>query len=71
MLGKQGWNFITEPQSLVFGIFKALYFPSCSYLMATLRNVGTLVDSSGSWIEKHKVRTSVCDIKMSHIGEPH
>jgi hypothetical protein len=34
--------------------------------------VGTLVDSSESWIEKHKVRTSVsCDLKMSHIGERH
>jgi len=33
--------------------------------------VETLIDYGGSWIEKHKVRTSVCDLKMSHIGEPH
>jgi len=34
--------------------------------------VGRLVDSSGSWIEKLKVRISGCvwDLKMSHIGEP-
>ena len=36
--------------------------------------VGTLVESSEKLDkEKHKVRTSVCvcDLKMSHIGEPH
>jgi hypothetical protein len=27
MLGKQGWKFITEPESLVAHIFKARYFP--------------------------------------------
>jgi len=36
MLGKQGWKFITEPNSLVARIFKAQYFPSGSYLTATL-----------------------------------
>ena len=34
MLGKQGWKFITEPDSLVARIFKARYFPSGSYLTA-------------------------------------
>jgi len=28
MLGKQGWKFQTEPNSLVSRIFKARYFPS-------------------------------------------
>jgi len=32
--------------------------------------VGTLVKSSEKLIEKQNVRTSVCDLKMSHIGEP-
>lgn len=36
MLGKQGWKFLTEPQSLVSRIFKARYFPSKSYLSATI-----------------------------------
>jgi len=36
MLGKQGWKFITEPNSLVARIFKARYFPSGSYLTATV-----------------------------------
>jgi ribonuclease HI len=36
MLGKQGWKFLTEPQSLVSRIFKARYFPSKSFLNATI-----------------------------------
>ena len=36
MLGKQGWKFLTEPHSLVSRIFKARYFPSKSYLNATI-----------------------------------
>lgn len=36
MLGKQGWKFITEPDSLVACIYKARYFPSHSYLMAQI-----------------------------------
>jgi len=38
MLGKQGWKFITEPDSLVALIFKAQYFPSGSYLTAEIRH---------------------------------
>jgi len=36
MLGKQGWKFITEPESLVARIYKAHYFPSVSYLTAQI-----------------------------------
>jgi len=36
LLGKQGWKFITEPDSLVAHIFKARYFPTGSYLMAQI-----------------------------------
>jgi len=36
MLGKQGWKFQTKPDSLVSRIYKAQYFPSCSYLTANL-----------------------------------
>jgi hypothetical protein len=36
MLGKHGWKFITEPDSLVARIFKARYFPTGSYLTASI-----------------------------------
>lgn len=32
MLGKQGWKFFTEPDSLVSRMFKARYFPNNSFL---------------------------------------
>ncbi|XP_019168807.1 PREDICTED: uncharacterized protein LOC109164714 [Ipomoea nil] len=34
MLGKQGWNFLTKPDALVTKVFKARYFPNCSFLEA-------------------------------------
>ncbi|XP_019179245.1 PREDICTED: uncharacterized protein LOC109174463 [Ipomoea nil] len=34
MLGKQGWNFLTKPDALVTRVFKARYFPKCSFLEA-------------------------------------
>jgi len=36
MLGKQGWKFITEPDSLVARIFKACYFPNGTFLTAQI-----------------------------------
>jgi len=36
MLGKQGWKLQTKPDSLVSRTYKALYFPSCSYLTSNL-----------------------------------
>jgi len=36
MLGKQGWKFITKPESLVARIFKARYFPNGTFLMAQI-----------------------------------
>ncbi|XP_019159671.1 PREDICTED: uncharacterized protein LOC109156272 [Ipomoea nil] len=32
MLDKQGWNFLNKPEALVTKIFKARYFPNCSFL---------------------------------------
>jgi len=36
MLGKQGWKFITKPESLVARIFKARYFPNGTFLTAQI-----------------------------------
>lgn len=34
MLAKQGWNILTTPDSLLAPLYKALYFPTTSYLQA-------------------------------------
>jgi hypothetical protein len=36
MLGKQGWKFLTEPDSLGSRMFKAQYFPNNTFLIATI-----------------------------------
>jgi len=36
MLGKQGWKFLTEPNSLVSRLFKACYFPNNTNLTTTI-----------------------------------
>lgn len=36
MLGKQAWKLMTEPHTLVSGIFKARYFPNNTFLSASL-----------------------------------
>ena len=36
LLGKQGWNFIHNPNTLVACLFKAKYFPHGSYLSSSL-----------------------------------
>lgn len=34
LLGKQEWKFLTDPEALVTRVFKARYFPNCSFLEA-------------------------------------
>ncbi|XP_019151923.1 PREDICTED: uncharacterized protein LOC109148642 [Ipomoea nil] len=34
MLGKQGWKFLSNPEALVTRVFKARYFPKCSFIDA-------------------------------------
>ena len=43
MLGKQGWKFMTEPNTLVSRIFKARYFPNCTFLSAELGSTPSYV----------------------------
>ncbi|XP_019168052.1 PREDICTED: uncharacterized protein LOC109163801 [Ipomoea nil] len=38
MLGKQGWRFLTQPQSLVSRVYKARYYPTNSFYDACLGN---------------------------------
>ncbi|XP_019190788.1 PREDICTED: uncharacterized protein LOC109185263 [Ipomoea nil] len=38
MLGKQGWRFLTDPNSLVARIFKARYYPNTDFLNASVGN---------------------------------
>lgn len=38
MFAKQGWHFMTNSISLVSQIFKAHYYPHCSFLESELRN---------------------------------
>lgn len=36
MLAKQGWHFLTQPNSLVAQVFKAVYYPHGSFLSADM-----------------------------------
>ncbi|XP_019195702.1 PREDICTED: uncharacterized protein LOC109189548 [Ipomoea nil] len=38
ILGKQGWRFLTNPQSLVARVYKARYYPNSDFLGATVGN---------------------------------
>ena len=63
MLGKQGWKFLTDPQSLVSRIFKARYFPSKSYLIATIGHNPSYV-----WRSILRTRFIVCGGARWSIG---
>jgi len=80
MLGKQGWKFITEPNSLVARIFKARYFPYGSYLKAEIghnpsyvwRNImhaRFLVRGSARWSIGSGASISILNEPWLHNGE--
>ncbi|KAL1814194.1 hypothetical protein ACET3Z_024259 [Daucus carota] len=54
MLGKQGWRFIKNPHSLVSEVFKARYFPDCSFMDAQIGNNLSFVWRS-IWEAKHVI----------------
>ena len=55
LLAKQGWRLQTNPNSLVYRVLKARYFPQCEFIEASLGN-----NPSYSWHSvlsaKHLVR---------------
>lgn len=55
MIGKQGWKFMPEPNSLVSRIFKARYFPNSNHLNANLGHNRSYV-----WRSILKARFIVC-----------
>jgi hypothetical protein len=38
LLAKQGWRLITQPESLVAKVYKAKYYPKCSFMEAQIGN---------------------------------
>ena len=38
MLGKQGWNFLTNQETIIFKVFKSKYFPNVDFLDVKLGN---------------------------------
>ncbi|CAA0808193.1 Uncharacterized mitochondrial protein AtMg00310 [Striga hermonthica] len=49
LLGKQAWRVLSEPDSLVSRVLKSKYFPSCSFLEASLRPGSSFIWRSLLW----------------------
>lgn len=58
LLGKQGWRFLTKPDSLVSRIYKARYFPSNNFLSSSLGHNPSFVWRS-VWEAKNLVQMGV------------
>ena len=58
LLGKQGWNFIHNPNTLVARLFKAKYFPQESYLSSSLGSNLSFV-WRGVWSAKEVVNRGI------------
>lgn len=55
LFGKHCWNFVNNPNSLVFGVFKSHYFPNTSLFSAT-RGGGVSFIWSGLWQAKEVLK---------------
>lgn len=55
MLGKQCWNLIKNPSTLVAKLLKARYYPNCNLLQAC-RTGGSSVTLSGIWAAKENMK---------------
>ena len=58
LLGKQGWNFIHNPNTLVARLFKAKYYPHGSYLSSSLGSNPSFVWRS-VWSAKEVVNRGI------------
>ncbi|XP_031106290.1 uncharacterized protein LOC116010937 [Ipomoea triloba] len=63
MLSKQAWRFLTMPQSLVARIYKARYFPTTSFVDATIGN-----NPSYCWRSIMAAHTLICSGVRRRIG---
>ena len=74
MLGKQGWKFQTEPDTLVAKVFKAKYFPHSNYLGSRLGHNPSFVWRSifsAKVVVRHGTRWSIGDgFGIPIIGDP-
>lgn len=55
LLGKQCWNFMNNPDSLVSRLFRARYFPNSHFLQAAKGNDGSFI-WNGIWTAKEELR---------------
>lgn len=58
LLGKQCWNLITKPDSLVARVLKARYYPRCHLIHAT-RSGGSSYTWSGLWEAKESMQNGL------------
>ncbi|XP_019199718.1 PREDICTED: uncharacterized protein LOC109193311 [Ipomoea nil] len=64
MLGKQGWRFLTQPQSLVSRVYKARYFSTNSFYDACLSN-----NPSFCWRSILAAQELICGGVRRRIGD--
>ncbi|XP_024177967.1 uncharacterized protein LOC112183885 [Rosa chinensis] len=72
MLAKQGWRLVSKPNSLVARVFKARYFPNCSFWEAQLGDTPSYSWRSileGRPVLKAGVKWRVGDGEQIHIWE--
>jgi hypothetical protein len=74
MLGKQGWKFQTEPDTLVSRVFKARYFPYGTYLESKLGHNPSFMrrsNFSAKLVVRHRARWKVgSGYGIPILGEP-
>lgn len=58
LLGKQCWNLVSRPNTLVARVLKACYFPNCHFLQAS-KGRGSSYTWAGIWEAKENVKTGL------------
>lgn len=65
MLGKQGWMFMSNPNSLATQVYKARYFPK--YQLWKLRSAITPVSYGGALWRRKMLWRNVFDGELAHV----